>query len=179
MPRQVTLAIAIALLGIARSAAQDSSATSTAQETPAPNAKSQTQASRESGNAKKQKKVWTNDNLGEANGTVSLVGNGEVGTATGAKATKTDASYAAVLRKQLRRLQMQLNDTNKRIEQLNSFNKGESGGSAGMQLHKAYSMESIPDQIRKLQERKKQLEAAIDALLDDARKRAIEPGQLR
>jgi uncharacterized protein (UPF0335 family) len=40
-------------------------------------------------------------------------------------------------------------------------------------------MEPIEDQIRRLEEKKKQLAGQIDTIFDAARKLGIEPGQLR
>lgn len=180
MPGHFTLAVLIVLLAATSRAAQDSpSASSPPKPADAPIHKSQEQ-SRDSGGAKKPKKVWTNDNLGDATGTVSLVGNAKDGAEAKPKPGKVvDAQYVPDLRKQLQRLQAQLDDVNKRIGELNTFNKGETNGSAGMQLHKGYSLESTEEQVRKLREKKKQLESAMDILLDDARKKGIEPGQLR
>jgi hypothetical protein len=48
-----------------------------------------------------------------------------------------------------------------------------------MQLHKSYTMEPIQDQILKLEEKRKLVAAQMDAVLDAARKRGVEPGQLR
>ncbi len=67
----------------------------------------------------------------------------------------------------------------KRIADLKSFSKGETPGANGLQMHKAYSTEPIDDQVRKLEEKKKSLAAQIDAVFNGARKRGIEPGQLR
>ena len=180
MPRHFTLAALLVLLAVTSRAAQDSSSASSAPKpAEAPGHKSAEQ-SRDLGGAKKPKKVWTNDNLGDATGTVSLVGNAQDGAEAKPKPGKVvDAKYVTDRRTQLQRLQAQLDDVNKRIGELNSFNKGETNGSAGMQLHKGYSLESTEVQVRKLQEKKKQLESAIDIVLDDARKKGIEPGQLR
>jgi len=36
-----------------------------------------------------------------------------------------------------------------------------------------------PDQIKQLEEKKKQIQDKIDAVTDEARKKGLEPGQLR
>jgi hypothetical protein len=74
---------------------------------------------------------------------------------------------------------MQLTVINKQIADLKSFSKGEAPGANGMQLHKSYSTEPIQDQVAKLEEKRKLLGVQMDAVLDAARKRGIEPGQLR
>ena len=130
---------------------------------------------------KKTKKVWTNENLGEVSASaVSQVGEAK----SGLPAKKSDVKPAssqeiAAYRKQLSGLQTQLANVEKQIADLKSFSKGETSGAAGMQLHKGYSTEPIEGQVRKLEEKKKSLADQIDALFDAARKRGIEPGQLR
>jgi hypothetical protein len=72
-----------------------------------------------------------------------------------------------------------LSDIDKRITDLKSFSKGEASAANGMQLHKSYTREPIQDQILKLEEKRKLVAAQMDAVLDAARKRGVEPGQLR
>lgn len=76
-------------------------------------------------------------------------------------------------------MQTQISDVDKEIVRLDRFKKGESPGCAGMQLHKGYNLAPIDEQVQKLQVKRKQLEERLNTLLDDARKRGIEPGQLR
>jgi hypothetical protein len=130
---------------------------------------------------KKTKKVWTNDNLGDVSGSaISQVGdarNSSPGKNTAAK--PASSQMVAAFRKQLATLQAQLAGVDKRIADLKSFSKGETPGANGMQLHKGYSTEPVGDQVRKLEEKRKSLAAQMDAVFDAARKRGIEPGQLR
>jgi hypothetical protein len=67
----------------------------------------------------------------------------------------------------------------KQIADLKSFAKGEPSRTSGLQMHKSYTMEPVQDQILKLEERRKIVAAKLDAVFDAARKRGIEPGQLR
>jgi hypothetical protein len=128
---------------------------------------------------KKPKKVWTNENISGANGTVSVVGDPK-NKAKPNPAQPTDAQYLANTRKQLEKLQSQMDDTTKQIADLTNFSKGESSSSAsGIQLDRSYAREPIEVQIRSLESKKKDLQAKIDALLDEARKKGVEPGQLR
>jgi hypothetical protein len=62
---------------------------------------------------------------------------------------------------------------------LKSFSKGESSGANGLQMHKSYTMEPVQDQVLKLEEKRKIVAAQMDSVFDAARKRGIEPGQLR
>jgi len=129
---------------------------------------------------KKPKKVWTNDNLSDANGAVSVVGNSTAGSKTKSNTPKPSDAQLVSLRKQLEKLQAQMADADKQIVELTNFSKGEPSKSAGgIKLGKGYNREPIEIQIRALQEKKKDLQSKMDALLDEARKKGIEPGQLR
>lgn len=132
---------------------------------------------------KKTKKVWTNDNMGDVNASaISLVGDAKKsspGKSTAATPTPASSQVVTAFRKQLTALQAQSAGIDKQIAELKSFGKGETPGANGMQLHKGYSTESVDDQVRKLEEKKKSLAAQMDAIYEAARKRGIEPGQLR
>lgn len=133
------------------------------------------------GEPKKTKKVWTNDNLGDVSeSAISQVGDAR-NNSPGKNAAATPASSQAVAayRKQLTTLQAQLAGVEKQIADLKSFSKGEAPGANGLQMHKRYTTEPVEDQVRKLEEKRKSLAAQVDAVFDAARKRGIEPGQLR
>lgn len=69
---------------------------------------------------------------------------------------------------------------NKQITDLKNFNAGEpSTRASGVQLDLRYQREPIEVQIRALEDKKKDLESKIDTLYDEARKRGVEPGDLR
>lgn len=130
---------------------------------------------------KKTKKVWTNDNMGDVSGSaISQVGDEKNSSLGKNPATKpVNSQVVAAYRKQLTVLQSQLAGIEKQIAELKSFSKGETPGANGMQLHKGYSTESVEDQLRKLEDKRKLLAAKMDAVFDAARKQGIEPGQLR
>jgi chaperonin cofactor prefoldin len=172
MPRSLSLAILLILLAADSTAAQSP-------DTSSPPPVSQSQDAAPSSDAKKPKKVWTNENLSDANGAVSVVGDSKSKPKL-ASSKLTDAQYIATTRKQLEKLQSQIADADKQITDLTNFSKGEPSTSAGgIKLNKGYNREPIEVQIRTLQEKKKDLQAQIDALLDEARKKGVEPGQLR
>ena len=131
--------------------------------------------------AKKPKKVWTNENLSSASGTISVVGdpkNASKGKAGGDK--PADPKYISEVKKQLEKLQTDISDIDKQLVDLKNFSKGEpSSSSSGIQLRKNYDRDPVEVQIRELQEKKTELQSKIDALLDEARKKNVEPGQLR
>jgi hypothetical protein len=174
MPRSLSFAIFVSLFAAFSAAAQSPDASS-----PLPAAPSQDSA--QPADAKKPKKVWTNENLSGANGAVSIVGNPKNASKNKSIAAKpADAQYIASARKQLDKLQAQIADADQQIADLKNFSKGEPSSSAGgIKLNKGYNREPIEVQIRTLEEKKKDLQAKIDALLDEARKNGIEPGQLR
>jgi hypothetical protein len=129
----------------------------------------------------KPKRVWTNENLSHANGAVSVVGDANNNPKTKPAAAKpADAQYIASVRKQLEKWQEQITEVEKQLVDLKNFSSGEpSSGSSGIKLNKSMDRDPIEVQIRELQAKKKDLEAKTDALLDEARKRGVEPGQLR
>jgi len=148
-------------------AAQDTSSGQTPQQSTAPT----------SANAK-PKKVWTNDNLAEASGTVSVVGDAKR-PARSKDDAPADPTYVANVKKQLEKLNAQLVDADRQLVELKNFNSGEPGTNPGRQLHKGYNTEPVGQQITKLGDKKKETQAKIDALLDEARKKGVLPGQLR
>ena len=165
-----------------------------------PTASSQTQASGPSSAAAtatvskpKPKKVWTNEDLGEVGGTISVVGNPQ-SSATNktaqprqAKSTSTkptdgtvDAKTLAAVRQQLQKLQADLALVDQQLTDLKGFSKGDAKGTGTLSTNTfQYSTASVEDQLKQLQTKKANIQAAIDNLLDAARASGIEPGQLR
>ena len=133
---------------------------------------------------KKTKKVWTNENLGDASGTISVVGSPQDPQAskTAAKSAPdkpVDPKLVAGLRQRALALQQQLDSVEKELRDLKNFSKGDSKGSGGLKSSMDYSLASVDDQIRALTQKKNQIQAALDAVFDAARAKGIEPGQLR
>jgi hypothetical protein len=165
-----------------------------------PTVSSQTQASEPSPTAEsakvskpKPKKVWTNEDLGEVGGTISVVGNPQ-SSATNktaqprqAKSTSTkppdgtvDAKTLAAVRQQLQKLQADLAVVDRQLTDLKGFSKGDAKGTGTLSTNTfQYSTASVEDQLKQLQGKKVNIQAAIDNLLDAARGSGIEPGQLR
>jgi len=121
--------------------------------------------------------------MGDVNASaISLVGDAKKTSpakSTAPAPAPASPQVVAAFRKQLTTLQAQSAGIDKQIAELKSFSKGETPGAIGMQLHKGYSTESVDDQVRKLEEKKKSLAAQMDAVYEAARKRGVEPGQLR
>jgi hypothetical protein len=128
---------------------------------------------------KKTKKVWTNDDVSGLTGPISVVGDSKnLGKAgSGAKA---DPQYIANTHKELAKLRSQLDDADKQLADLKDFSEGKTPTtSSGYQINKGYNREPVDQQITGLQGKKKQLQDKIDALLDEARKKGVQPGDLR
>jgi hypothetical protein len=181
-------------LSLAAQQSPDSSAPAKPPEKPAqtqsaPAKKADSDSTKPSPGAKKVKKVWTEDDLGKLKGNVSVVGKSNSGGEnseewdsdgdSGEGAGDDKASLGEELRSELAGLQSQMNDTDQKIAQLQNIQSGETSGNSEMKLHHGYNMEPLPDQIKKLEEKKKQIQAQMDAIYEQARKKGIEPGQLR
>jgi hypothetical protein len=152
----------------------------------------------------KPRKVWTNDDMSEVTGTISVVGTpqqkqpitpskisslqpaGPV-KASAAKTpdakTKNDSvdpKALAQLREQLQKLQAGIDQLDRQITQLKDASHGNSKNMGVLTSDPSqYSMEPVPDQIKALEAKKASLQGAMDQLLDAARASGIEPGQLR
>jgi len=170
---------------------QDASQSSSSAQSPAPTATATPlpSSSSTSSNKPKSKKTWTNDNVSEVNGTISVVGsaNSAGAGAKGPKASPKAATSASIdpkvvasLRDQLHRLEAQRNIIEKQYSDLKAQSKGESKSAGGLQANTFnYDSSSVEEQLRHLQEKKKRIEDTIDQLLDAARRAGIEPGDLR
>ncbi len=164
-------------------------------------------ASASAATAKPKPKVWTNDDMGEMTGTISVVG-----TPTAQRPAKTqgassissfqqqdttkraenkpadsakkgdgsvDPKTLAKVREQLQKLQAGIDQLDKQIDQLKGASRGDSKNLGVLTSDPSqYSMEPVPDQIKALEAKKSKLQAAMDQLLDAARESGIEPGQL-
>ena len=143
--------------------------------------------------AKKPKKVWTNDELGSVKGAVSVVGDGSSSGGEAAAKMPADSAEPAATpankearqkqvdayRGQIRQLQAQIDAADKRIAQLRNFKGENTSPAGGINPNQGYNMVPIEDQVKQLEDKKKQAQARIDDLESDARKSGIEPGELR
>jgi len=180
--------------------AQSSSGSSEQSQPPAPAPSSTTPAAAKTAGAedrpadkdatkdkKKPKKVWTEDDISKVGGSISVVGDTS-GSTPGKSASQPtvassndseQAKQTDYYRDQLRQLQGQLDATDKKIDDLRNFKADNSSASGGINPNHGYSMTPIPDQIKQLEDKKKQIQDKIEAVTDEARKKGIEPGQLR
>ncbi|MFI5096696.1 MAG: hypothetical protein ACHQT6_01865 [Candidatus Acidiferrales bacterium] len=123
------------------------------------------------------KKVWTNENISEASTKISVVG-----TKSDQKYTLTKTADPATverIRKELKKLQGQVEDIKKQLATYKDFKEGEPVSGSGYQVDKGYGRIPVEQQMVMLEKKKKDLETQIDEQLDEARKKGIDPGQLR
>jgi hypothetical protein len=175
------------------------SASGSSQQSPAPSAPTPTAAKTADGkdqaadkdkakDKKKAKKVWTEDDISKVGG-ISVVGDSSASTPAPGRSSSQPSGTSSndsapgkqvdYYRDQLRPLQAQLDATDKKIDELRNFKADNSSASGGINPNHGYSMTPIPDQIKQLEDTKKQIQDKIDAVMDEARKKGIEPGQLR
>lgn len=86
---------------------------------------------------------------------------------------------ASQLRGKLEKLQAQWKDAGQQLDELKRFQAAELSGDAGRQLHKRCNTAPIPEQIARLEEKRKHLQDQIEAIYEEARRKDILPGGLR
>ena len=133
----------------------------------------------------KPKKVWTNDDVGSLKGSVSVVGNKQ---SSGRRVEEEDqsgeesdshAERVRQYRDAIEQLRNQIAQADARIAQLKDFKAENTTPSGGISLNRGYNMVPPEEQVKQLEERKKQCQAKIGDLENQARKEGIDPGELR
>jgi hypothetical protein len=152
----------------------------------------------------KVKKVWTNEDMGDVTGTISVVGterpkttptaskisslqpavpsagSGKQAAAAKSGGDEVDAKTLAQVKQQVQKLQASIDQLDKQIDQLKGLSRGDSKNAGGLNADTwSYSTATIPDQIKSLEAKRSEAQAMLDSLLDAARANGIEPGQLR
>jgi len=136
---------------------------------------------------KKLKKVWTNDEIGSVKGNVSVVGDGNSPSVRTADKKVVPSGGAEEARQkqiehyrdQMQEYQARIDAADKRIDQLKNFKGENTSPSGGINLNQGYNMVPVEDQVKQLEQEKKQLQAKIDDTENEARKNGIELGDLR
>jgi hypothetical protein len=127
--------------------------------------------------APKPKKIYTNDDVQPApDGTTAAA---KPARSTALSSKEPNAELARSMRAKLEKLAAQIKDADKQIDDLKRFRAGETSGDASHQWNRGYNRTPIPEQIAKLEQKRSQLQAQVEAIYDEARKRDIQPGQLR
>lgn len=125
------------------------------------------------------KKVWTNESLSQSSGKVSVIGDTRNQKYAMTPAKPADPATISRIRESLDKLQGQLENVNKQLTAFKEFQEGEPVVKGSDDAQKGFSRMPVNQQMTVLQEKKKKLETQIDALFDEARKKGIDPGQLR
>jgi peptidoglycan hydrolase CwlO-like protein len=171
------------------SRAQDNNTDSTGGSTPAPIPGAQPTPSKPTSSAeiRKPKKVWTNDEIKSTKGSISVVGDSS-GSSQDLDVKKSprpsgekDLRQQRIdkYRNQIQDLQAQIDAADLRITQLRNFKGENTAPSGGINPAHSYNMVPLEDQVKQLEEKKKQLTAKIEDLENEAKKNGIEPGELR
>ena len=122
------------------------------------------------------KKVWTNDDIPSTKGNAADKKNANFRIIP---AQNVDPATVDRIRKSLEKLQAQLDDVNKKLKSYKEFQSGEPVSTDARELNKGISRTPVDQQLAQLEDKKKQLETQIGDLNDEARKKGIDPGQLR
>jgi hypothetical protein len=125
------------------------------------------------------KKVWTNENLADASGQISVVGDKRNQKYTATPNKPADPATITRIRESLKKLQTQLDGVDQQLTAFKEFQEGSTVVKSDNEIPQGYTRVPVNQQIPVLEEKKKKLQAQIGDLLDEARKKGIEPGQLR
>jgi len=175
---------------------QDTSAptaTATPQTGPAPGAQAPAKAQSlvpavQAADKKKPKKVWTNDEIKSVKNGVSVVGDTNKNSARHSFVREDDQEnenqdvhkqQVEKCRNQIRELRDRIDAVDKRLAQLKDFKADNTSASGGIKMHQGYNMVPLADQVKQLEDAKKQLRAQIEDIENEARKNGIAPGELR
>src|ERR1700674_2369532 len=124
MPRRPLFALLVVLSFILPVAAQSSSGSAATSQDPVV-ASPTAAASAADNTAAPAKKVWTNENLNEARGSVSVVGDKRNPKYSVTPNKPGDPGTGAHMRQDLQKLQAQLDDVNKQLALYKAFEDGE------------------------------------------------------
>ena len=134
----------------------------------------------------KPKKVWTNDDVGSLKSSVSVVGGknqpqsqSESADDANEEGSDLHARKVRQYRDAIEQLRLQIGQADARIAQLKNFKADNGSPSGGINPNHEYSMVPPEEQVKQLEARKKELEAKIEDLENQARKEGIDPGDLR
>jgi hypothetical protein len=135
---------------------------------------------------KKPKKIWTNEEIGSVRGDISVVGDGNSSPSKSADKRPSaggagDGHQQQIhgYRDRIQECQSQIDAIDKRIAQLKNFKAENTAASGGINPSQGYNMVPLEDQVKQLEEKKKQLQSKIDDTEIEARKNGIDSGDLR
>jgi hypothetical protein len=137
----------------------------------------------------KKKRVWTNDDVGSIKGNVSVVGDKDSDQAGSAKDSKSvdtsgggeDPKKARLqqYRDRIADLNAKIADADRKIAELKNFKADNGAPSGGINPNHGYNMVPLEEQVKQLEDKKKQMQANIEDVENQARKEGFDPGELR
>jgi hypothetical protein len=125
------------------------------------------------------KKVFTNDDVSGSKSGISVVGDKRNLNYHQSPDKPADPATIDRIKKNLQKLQDQLDDVNAKLKTYKQFQDGDAISKGDRDMSKAYSRTPVDQQMTQLLDKKAQLETQIGDLFDEARKKGIDPGQLR
>jgi hypothetical protein len=124
--------------------------------------------------------------VGSLQGTVSVVGTnrpaeGKAQSAQNGSGAAADVRRGKILRYRaaIGELRKKIDAANEKISQMKNFKANDGSPKGGINPNRGYSMVPLDEQVKQLEEKKKQLLASIEDLENQAKKEGIEPGELR
>jgi hypothetical protein len=129
--------------------------------------------------ASSPKKIWTNEDVSGTKSGISVVGDKRNLNYHLTPAQSADPATVDRIKKNLPKLQSQLDEVNSKLKSYKQFQDGDPVSKGERDMSKGYSRTPVDQQMVQLLDKKKQLESQIGDLLDEARKKGIDPGQLR
>ena len=181
------LALACPMAGLQTMAQTQDSANAASSSKAPPAAKTPSAAEeKKPADGTKPKKIWTKDEVGSLKGDVSVVGanrpaEGQTQSTQNGTGSAADPRRGKILRYRasISELRKKIDAGDQRIAQLKNFKADDSSPSGGINPNRGYNMIPLDEQVRQLEEKKKQLLASIEDLENQAKKEGIEPGELR
>jgi len=160
--------------------------TESGQPTPAEKAPAARAPNKKPDATQKPKKVWTNDDVGSLKDSVSVIGEKNKPQSQPENSGDADeeendphARRVQQYRDAINQLRTQIEDADTRIAQLKEFKADNGSPSGGINPNHGYNMVPPEEQVKQLEARKKELQAKIEDLENQARKEGIDPGELR
>ncbi len=133
------------------------------------------------------KKVWTEDDLNSLKSRVSVVGGPSKSPKTSQKPPQDNQAAASLppekdpawYRQQLSPLRAQIEEMDAQVRKLKEVQGGKETSDAGRRYHGFDLPMNTRDRTEVLEKRKRELQAKVDALEDQARRNGLNPGDLR
>jgi len=166
---------------------QSSSPSQTSDSPAQPPAQRNSSGNSEPAKSANPKKVWTEDDLNSLKSRVSVVGGPSKSPKTSQKPPQDNQAAASLppekdpawYHRQLSPLRAQIEEMDAQIRKLKEVQGGKETSDAGRRYHGFDLPMNTQDRTEVLEKRKRELQAKVDALEDQARRNGLNPGDLR